>query len=329
MGADMRRREFIKVIAGSAAWPAIASAQQPVPVVGFLHSESRAPYENLVAAFRQGLGELDFIEGKNVIIDFRWAEGHPDRLAPLASDLVRIPVAVLVAGGGNLAALAAREATRSIPIVFTGVDDPVKLGIVDSFNRPGGNATGVSLFNSVLAAKRFDLLHALLPKATLIAVLLNPKNPNTPGQLKEIEEAARGRNQSMHVLYASSENEIDAAFAIVSEKQANALIIGADPFYQRNRAQLLQLAANHSLPTIYFAREFVAAGGLISYGVHFPDAYRQAGRYTGRILKGEKPADLPVVQLTRIELTINLKTAKTLGLDVPATLIALADEVIE
>jgi putative ABC transport system substrate-binding protein len=300
-----------------------------MPVVGFLHSQSLAQYENSVAAFLEGLGELGFAEGKNVIIDFRWAEGNPDRLARLATELVRIPVAVLVAGGGNLSVLAAREATKTIPIVFPGSDDPVKLGVVDSFNRPGGNATGVSLFNSVLAAKRFDLLHTLLPKATLIAVLLNPKNPNTPGQLKEIEEAARSRNQSIQVLYASSGNDIDAAFAMFSEKRADALIIGADPFYQSNRAQLLQLAARHALPTIYFQREFVLAGGLISYGVHFPDAYHQAGRYTGRILKGEKPAELPVVQLTRIELTINLKTAKSVGLNVPATLIALADEVIE
>jgi len=325
----MTRREFVRLIGGAAAWLIVARAQQSTPFIGFLHSQSLAEYENSVAAFREGLGELNFIEGKNVIIDYRWAEGHPDRLARLASDLVSIPVAVLVAGGGNLSVLAALEATKTIPIVFPGTDDPVKLGVVDSFNRPGGNATGVSLFNSVLAGKRFDLLHTLLPKATLIAVLLNPKNPNTPGQLKEIEEAARSRNQSIHVLYAGNGNDIDAAFAMLSEKRADALIIGADPLYQSNRAQLLRLAARHSLPTIYFQREFVVAGGLISYGVYFPDAYRQAGRYAGRILKGEKAADLPVVQLTRIELTINLKTAKALGLDVPATLVALADEVIE
>ena len=325
----MTRREFVRLIGGAAAWPIVARAQQSTPVIGFLHSQSLAEYENSVAAFREGLGELNFIEGKNVIIDYRWAEGHPDRLARLASDLVSIPVAVLVAGGGNLSVLAALEATKTIPIVFPGTDDPVKLGVVDSFNRPGGNATGVSLFNSVLAGKRFDLLHTLLPKAMLIAVLLNPKNPNTPGQLKEIEEAARSRNQSIHVLYAGNENDIDAAFAMLSGKRADALIIGADPLYQSNRAQLLRLAARHSLPTIYFQREFVVAGGLISYGIYFPDAYRQAGRYAGRILKGEKAADLPVVQLTRIELTINLKTAKTLGLDLPATLVALADEVVE
>jgi putative ABC transport system substrate-binding protein len=327
----MRRREFIPLLGGAlVAWPFVGRAQQrAMPVIGFLNAGTSMQWEHLAAAFRRGLQETGYTEGQNVIIEYRWADGHPDRLANLASDLVRIPVAVLVASGGNLSVLAAREATKTIPIIFPGSDDPVKLGVVDSFNRPGGNATGVSLFNSALAAKRFDLLHKLLPKATLIAVLLNPRNPNTSAQLKEIEEAARSRNQSIQVLYAANENDIDAAFAMFSEKRVDALIIGADPLYQSNRVQLLRLAGHHSLPTIYFQREFVVAGGLISYGIHFPDAYRQAGRYTGRILKGEKPADLPVVQLTKIELTINLKTAKAPGLNVPAALVAVADEVIE
>jgi putative ABC transport system substrate-binding protein len=331
MAVGIGRRQFISALgSASVAWPLAVHAQQPaMPVIGFLHSQSLDQFGNLVAAFRRGLGEQGYVEGKNVAIDFRWAEGQPDRLPALADQLVRRPVAVLVAGGGNLSVLAARAATPTIPIVFPGADDPVKLGVVASFNRPGGNATGVSLFNSVLAAKRFDLLHALLPKAEVVAVLVNPKNPNTVGQLKDIEEAAQNRNQTVQVLNASSEGEIDTSFAALKEKRADALIIGADPFFQSNRDQLLKLAARLSLPTIYFQREFPASGGLISYGIHFPDAYRQAGVYTARILKGEKPADLPVVQMTRFELVINLKTAKALGLDVPPTLLALADEVIE
>ncbi len=325
----MRRRDVIKTIGAAAAWPLAARAQTSLPVVGFLHSQSEGPFSHLVAAFRQELGDQGFVEGRNVAIEFRWAEGRLERLASLAGELVRLPASVLVVGGGNLAVFAARDATATIPIVFAGMDDPVKMGVVASFNRPGGNATGVSLFNSVLAAKRFDLLQALLPKASAIAVLVNPRNPNTASQLKDIEEAARPRNQSLLVLKASSEQEIDTTIATLADKRADALIVGADPLFQSLRGQLLDLTRRIALPTIYFQREFVVDGGLISYGIYFPDAYRQAGNYAGRVLKGEKPAELPVVQMTRIELAINLKTARALGLDVPATLIALADEVID
>ena len=324
----MRRRQFLFALAGAVATkPLAARAQQPMPVVGFLHSQTRDPFEHLVLAFRQGLGEIGFVEGRNVSIHFRWAEGHPERLLSLAADLVSLPVAVLVAAGGNASVLAARAATTTIPIVFAGVDDAVKMGVVTSFNRPGGNATGVSLFNSVLAAKRFDLLYALLPTATAVAVLLNPKNPNTESQLRDIEQAARSHNLSTQVLYASSERDIDASFVTLAQKRVDALIVGADPLYQNNAAQLINLTTRHSLPAIYFQREFVAAGGLISYGIHFPDSYRQAGRYTGRILQGEKPADLPVLQPTKFELVINLKTAKTLGLAIPSGVPAIADDV--
>jgi putative tryptophan/tyrosine transport system substrate-binding protein len=327
----MRRREFMALLGGAAAtWPLAAHAQQPsMPVLGFLHSASAGPFASYVAAFHQGLNETGFVSGKNVMIEYRWAEGKSDQLPALAAELVQLPVAVLVAAGGSLSALTAKRATTTIPIVFPGVDDPVKLGIVQSFNRPGGNATGVSLFNAVLATKRLDLLRQLIPKATAIAFLVNPSNPSTEAQVSDVEEAARASGQNVQLLSASTERDIDTGFATLAGQRADALVVGADPLFQNLRNQLTALTARHALPAIYLNREFPIVGGLISYGIHFPDAYRQAGNYAGRILKGEKPSDLPIVQPTKFELVINLKTAKALGLTVPDKLLAAADEVIE
>jgi putative tryptophan/tyrosine transport system substrate-binding protein len=327
----MRRREFMALLGGAAAtWPLAARAQQPsMPVLGFLHSASAGPFASYVAAFHQGLNETGFVSGKNVMIEYRWAEGKSDQLPALVAELVQLPVAVLVAAGGSLSALTAKRATTTIPIVFPGVDDPVKLGIVQSFNRPGGNATGVSLFNAVLATKRLDLLRQLIPKATAIAFLVNPRNPSTEAQVSDVEEAARASGQNVQLLSASTERDIDTGFATLAGQRADALVVGADPLFQNLRNQLTALTARHALPAIYLNREFPIVGGLISYGIHFPDAYRQAGNYAGRILKGEKPSDLPIVQPTKFELVINLKTAKALGLTVPDKLLVAADEVIE
>jgi putative tryptophan/tyrosine transport system substrate-binding protein len=327
----MRRREFMALLGGAAAtWPLAARAQQPsMPVLGFLHSASAGPFASYVAAFHQGLNETGFVSGKNVMIEYRWAEGKSDQLPALAAELVQLPVAVLVAAGGSLSALTAKRATTTIPIVFPGVDDPVKLGIVQSFNRPGGNATGVSLFNAVLATKRLDLLRQLIPKATAIAFLVNPRNPSTEAQVSDVEEAARASGQNVQLLSASTERDIDTGFATLAGQRADALVVGADPLFQNLRNQLTALTARHALPAIYLNREFPIVGGLISYGIHFPDAYRQAGNYAGRILKGEKPSDLPIVQPTKFELVINLKTAKALGLTLPDKLLVAADEVIE
>jgi ABC-type uncharacterized transport system substrate-binding protein len=327
----MRRRDFITLLGGAVAtWPLVARAQQPmIPVVGFLHSASPGPFSTFVAAFRDGLGEMGYADGKNVVIEYRWAEGRTERLPTLAAELVRHPVAVLVAAGGSLSALTAKRATSTIPIVFPGADDAVKLGIVDSFNRPGGNATGVSIFNAVLAAKRLGLLRELASKPMSTAFLVNPRNPTAESQVKDLEEAAQTIGQKVRILRASSEHEIEEAFMTLVRERIDGLVIGADPFFQNSRDQLVALAARHRVLAIYINREFSVIGGLVSYGVYFPENYRQAGLYTGRILKGEKPADLPVIQPTRFELIINLKTAKTLGLEVPPTLLARADEVIE
>src|SRR5262245_19585595 len=299
----MRRREFIALLGSCVAgWPLAARAQQQaMPVIGFLHSASPEPFASFVDAFRQGLSDTGYVEGKDVTIVYRWAEGRPDRLPALASDLVRRPVAVLVASGGSLSVLAAKAATSTIPIVFTGLDDPIKLGIVQSFNRPGGNATGVALFNAVLAAKRLELLRELIPKATTIGLLVNPANPNSGAQISDVEQGVGASGQKIQVFRATNEHDIDTAFATMVEQHVEALIIGADPFFQFRRDRLLELTARNAMPAIYFQREFPLAGGLISYGIPFPDAYRQAGGYTGRILKGAKPADLPVVQPTKFD----------------------------
>jgi ABC-type uncharacterized transport system substrate-binding protein len=331
VAAFIARREFITLLGGAVvAWPLAARAQKPAnPVIGFLHSASPGPFATYVAAFRDGLGQMGYVEGRNIGIEYRWAEGQTDRLPGLAAELVQHPVAVLIAAGGSLSALTAKRATSKIPVVFPGADDAVKLGLVDSLNRPGGNVTGVSIFNAVLAAKRLELLRELAAKPISTAFLVNPRNPTAESQITDLEEAARVIGQKVMVLRTSSGREIEEAFAILVRERIDTLVIGADPFFQNSRDQLVSLAAQNQVLAIYINREFPVVGGLVSYGIHFPENYRQAGLYAGRILKGEKPADLPVVQPTKFELIINLKTAKALGLDVPPTLLARADEVIE
>ena len=327
----MRRRDFIKVVAGSTVvWPLAARAQQSaMPVIGFLNSASPEAWAYLVTAFRQGLKEAGYVENQNVAIDYRWAEGHYDRLPELATDLVRRQVRVIVATGGATSAVAAKAATTTIPIVFTVGDDPVKLHLVASLNRPDSNATGVALLIAELGSKRLGLLRELVPNVSLIAVLLNPDSPLAKRQLNDLQEAARIIKQDIHILHANSEDELNLAFATIVRLQAGAIIVGSDPFFNSRRNQIVALAAQHRIPTIYEEREFAVAGGLISYGTSLADGYRQVGVYVGRILKGDEPANLPVQQLTKFELVINLKTAKALGLDVPLNFQQRADEVIE
>ena len=326
---DIRRREFITLLGGAAAWPVAARAQQPaMPVIGFLRSTSIERSAQLLAAFRQGLKEAGYSEGQNVAIEYRSAEGEYDRLPGLAADLVRRQVTVIVATGGLASAQAAKALTSTIPIVFTG-EDPVKSGLVVSFNQPGGNATGVSLLTTDIGSKRLGLLRELVPNATRIALLNNPNGPNVGGYLQDLQAAADSLNQRIQVLNAVNENEIDAAFVALARERPDALFISSDPFLTSRREQIVALANHYKLPAFYEWREFAEAGGLASYGPSHTEPYRLIGIYTGRILKGAKPAGLPVIQSTKFELVINLKTAKALGLEVPATLLARADEVIE
>jgi putative ABC transport system substrate-binding protein len=327
----MRRRDFITGIAGSAAaWPLAARAQQPaMPVIGFLNGQTAQAFAPALAYFRRGLNEAGFIEGQNVAIEYRWAEGRPDRLPPLAADLVQRQVAVIAATGGNYSALVAMQVTSTIPIVFTSNDDPVKRGLVASFNRPGGNVTGVSWFNAELGPKRLGLLHELVPNATSVALIFNPNNPESARQPAELQEAARAIGLQLVVLTATTAADIDTVFTAMVQNRVGALVVGSDPFLFNRRAQFAALAAQHAIPTIYSSREMAGADGLMSYGNSLADAYRRAGIQTARILKGAKPSELPVDQATKFELIINLKAAKALGIEIPATLLARADEVIE
>jgi putative ABC transport system substrate-binding protein len=325
----MERRKFITILGGAAAtWPLAARAQQSaVPVVGFLNSRAPEGNEAILVAFRQGLKEAGYVEGQNVTVEYRWADNQYDRVPVLVADLVSRQVAVIVSNGPPIAA--AKAATSTIPIVFAVGFDPLAYGLVNSLSRPAGNLTGVSILDVEIGPKRLELLHELIPAATVMALLVNPTTPAVQAIAGDMQAAARAHGLELHVLYAATDGDFDAVFTTVAQLRAGALIIGADPFFTSRSRQLGELTVARRIPTIYEFREFAAAGGLISYGTSLADAYRQVGIYTGRILKGEKPSDLPVQQATKVELILNLKTAKALGITVPISLLGRADEVIE
>jgi putative tryptophan/tyrosine transport system substrate-binding protein len=325
----MKRREFINLITGSVVtWPLTARAQQPSPVVGFLSSRSPDDSAHLVAAFREGLGETGFIEGRNVTIEYRWAEGNYDRLPTLAADLVARQVSV-IAATAIAPARAAKEATTKIPIIFQTGADPVQFGLVNSLSRPGGNLTGVAILTNTLAPKQLELLHEVAPTAALVALLVNPKNPITETDTQNVKSAARTLGQQIIVLDASNDSELDAAFSALARQHAGSVLVQSDPFLNSRPDKIAALAAHYIVPVLHQGPEFPAAGGLMSYGINFTDAYRQVGIYAGKILNGAKPADLPVQQAVKVQLVVNLKTAKELGLTLPLSLLGRADEVIE
>jgi putative ABC transport system substrate-binding protein len=326
---QFRRREFVTLLGVAATCPLVARAQQPaMPVIGFLNSQSLDTYADRLRAFHRGLRETDYVEGENVTIIYRWAENQIDRLPELAADLVRRPVAV-IAAGNTPSVLAAKAATATIPIVFAVGEDPVRLGLLGSLARPSGNLTGINFFNAELAAKRLELLRELVPAATRIAVLVNPINPSTEALVRDVQSAARAIGLQVQVFDASTSREINAAFAILVRERPDALLVGGDGLFTSRRVQLANLTVRHAIPATFSSREIAEAGGLMSYGTNIADAFRQVGAYTGRILRGAKPTDLPVVQASKFELVINAETARMLGLTVPPTLIATADEVIE
>jgi putative tryptophan/tyrosine transport system substrate-binding protein len=331
MSTKLKRREFITLLGGAAAaWPFAARAQQhTLPVIGYLSGGASGPFAAFLAAFRKGLGEIGYVEGQNVAFEYRWAEGHYDRLPALAAELVERKVDLIAASGGDFAARAAKAATSTIPIVFTSGDDPAETGLVASLARPGGNLTGFSLLVVELHAKRLELISEVIPNAKVIALLVNPDSPQTERVVRAMQEAAGVKGVKLEVLKAATESAIDTAFASLARVQAGALVQGADPFFFSRRDQLALLAARHAIPAIYESRPFVEAGGLMSYGANFPDMYRQIGAYAGRILKGEKPADLPVMRPTKLDLAINLTAARAIGLTIPESFLLRADQVIE
>ena len=326
----MRRREFIALVGSAAAWPLAALAQQPgMPVIGFLHSASPVSYASQVEAFRQSLKETGFVEGQNVAIEYRWAENQIARLPTMAADLAHLQVSVIVAGGSPVSALAAKSATTTIPIVFMNVADPVGIGLVASFNRPGGNVTGATLLSAELVAKRLGILRDLLPSVKRIAMLVNPTRPGVDAQKAQVQQAAQALGLALQFLEASSERDFEAVFQAMVSQQDGALIVAPDALFLTQRVQIADLAIRHTTPTMFEVREFVEAGGLVSYGPSVVEEYRQGGNLTGQILTGKKPADLPVLQPTKFELAINMKTAKALGLTISTGLLSIADELIE
>jgi putative tryptophan/tyrosine transport system substrate-binding protein len=326
----MNRRDLVVALGGTAiAWPLGARAQKAMPVIGWLGNSSPSAGSWSVAAFLQGLPEIGYVEGQNLAIEYRWSEDHYERLAAFADDLVRLKIDLIVTGGAAPSARAAKNATSTIPIVFTAVGDPVAAGLVASLARPGGNITGISILTDDLTPKRLQIISELVPRAKTIAFLVNPTNAQNESVTRQLQQTADATGMQLSVLKASTEQEIDAAFVTLLNLRAEALVVGGDPFFTSRRDQIIALALRHAVPAIYFAREYIASGGLMSYGPNLPASYRQAGVYAGKILKGAKPADLPVEQPTKFEFVINLKTAKALGLTVPQSLLARADEVIE